>query len=182
MKTTLAPVVSLIALLCCGCSSSSNGGTTGTGTGTDGGSTGNTTCTATSSGGWSGTIPCTVGGVHSAQGDTSHVDISSPDGSDGISIVIDYQGASTAGTYNAAKVLGSLGDFKSTDKSSEWEEQAANGADTEGTFTLVLSSIGDSTPVGGSGDLGYSAMHGTFTGTFVAKSGGTGTSTLNITF
>lgn len=191
MKRHLLFVASSFALCVCACSSSSSspgststGGDGGAGSGDDGGAS--TTCTATASGGTTGTLPCAVGAAF-ISGETT-MQIASPDQSDGVSIIIELNGPPTATTYTAATVVSSLGDFKSTDKTTEWEEQAASGADTEGTFTMTITDVG-ATLNQGAGNTGYQNLHGTFTGTFLQRAignsggdAGSGTANLSVTF
>jgi hypothetical protein len=189
MKNNLGSAALLFALCLCACSSSSSppgststGGDGGTGTVVDSGPTG---CTATAAGGTTGTQPCGVGAAF-INGNTS-LQIETPDQTIGVSIIIEFTGPPTAKTYTAATVINSLGDFKSTDKTTEWQEQCSNGVDTQGTFTLTITDVG--TPV--SNGTGYNAMHGTYSGTFdqipidsigTFTEAGVPTATLNITF
>ncbi len=157
------------------CSSSGSGGPS-SGPSPDGGSTappGNNTCAAAAAGGTTETLPCDIGAAL-VDGNTT-IDITSPDGSDGMSILLELAGAPTAKAYDAATVLSALADFKSADKTKEWQQQAANGADIQGTFSLVITDVGATTDLG-AGGTGYQGLHGTFTASFVqvvVASGGT---------
>ena len=169
MKRLLNSSAALLGLLFFACSSSTNP--------TDGDA--GPKCTATASGGTTGTFAC---GVGIAQDLYSTVVNISDSANSSFSILLQFSGGPALTSYSGATVLNALGDFKSRDGSSEWEQKSDGGSNSEGSFTFTLSDTGPATDLG-AGSKGYRNAHGTYVGTFTAKSGAAaGTVTLNITF
>jgi hypothetical protein len=169
MKRLPSSSAALLGLLLCGCSSSTNP--------TDGDA--GPKCTATASGGTTSTFAC---GVGIAQDPHSTVVNINDSANSTLSILLQFSGGPARTSYSGATVIGALADLKSSDGSREWEQKSDGGSDSEGSFTFTLSDTGPATDLGAGSKI-YRNAHGTYVGTFTAKSGAAGgTVTLNITF
>lgn len=181
MQSTYWTVPIAVALLAsCSSSSGSSSGPDG-GSSSGGGQEAGATCSATAGGGASGSFPCDIGAGEDASSNTT-VNLSSPAGdAQLVSILIEFKGDPADRAYSGTDVIDALADFKSADGSTEWQQMSNGGTDSQGSFTLSFSNVGTKVDLGAN-SKGWQGMHGTYVGTFAAKSGGSGTATLNVTF
>jgi hypothetical protein len=141
--------------------------------GTGGGGGGAVTCTATFSGGFSGTYsPCSVTITYVAAGNVASVAAagdaipSTPYTWTGMSFVLN--GMPTTETLDQTQSVGASNEVTQPGSQNPPTWVAAYGSGTAtGSATLTLTSLGLSTAIGANGDLLYSSPHGGWTGTLV---------------
>ena len=156
------------------CNGGGIGGTGGTGGGgAGGGGGGNVTCTATFSGGFTGTYsPCAVTITYTTASNTSAVGTagnaipSTPYTWTGMNTVL--VGMPATGTFDQTSSMGASNEVTllGSQNPPTWEAGYGQGT-TIGSATLTITSLGPSLAIGSNGDLLYQSPHGTWTGTLV---------------
>lgn len=154
------------------------------------------TCVATLSGDFNGSVNCSAFGYYQASSNTSELSILgnvhgfalADGGTADLNVFANVHPAGTGDlqaqtftTANTAKADSAIQVFLPGGGGSYHGNWDGNAANTLGTFSATVSEVGPSTPYTG-GDKFWNSVHGTYTGTLVGNSDGGSGVTFNIKY